>query len=433
MGLSSGEALTIKMQKYPKAFFKVLKWSLATVGATATVLVLWLVVSSAFEAQREIAPPSNSEPSSLKVVEKPNLEQSQNQPPTQAQEYKSESPAAVTKKNLPKTQPPPSIAKPVLNPITPPAAKTFKYFTQYNSPIFLGATSNAQTPTSYNFFERNTEIVLEKEISSSDKFTPVMVNWDGSIKDVYILTASLGEASIAPVPPADREELAKAVVQIRCPVNGSFHNGVLGSGVVITPTGRILSVAHVIDEPVDEDATVCDVIFPLKNPETGIWQARAYYKAKIIDKAETIATYNATGRDIAYLQMVPTEANFIPSQYPYLERAPYVPYKFCDGNILEDKMLAIGFAQNISLNALSFYEGKIFGFADISMAIPLKPLQYSYDLSVPHQFASAIIGNLSGGASGGLAFNTDQNCIIGVHSSVGTGSDNRVFEHIAIP
>ena len=409
----------------------ILKWTLGTVGAISVVLVLWILVSSALETQREATPPGDLEPTPLKVTEMPNYEENPSSP--KAKEYKPERPVVVTEKNLPKKQPPSNIAKPILNQATPSATKSFKYFTQYNSPIFLGATSTAQTPTSFNFFERNTEIILEKELNLSDKFTPIKVNFEGATKDVFILTVSLGNEVVAPSPPVDREELAKAVVQIRCPVNGSFHNGVLGSGIVITPTGKILSVAHIIDEPVDEDATVCDVIFPLKNPETGIWQARAYYKAKIIDKVETIATYNVTGRDIAYLQMVPTESNFTPSQYPYLERAPYIPYGFCDTNILADKILAIGFAQNISLNALSFFSGEVFGFADIANNFT-KLFTYSYDISMPHKFAAAKIENLSGGASGGLAFDTDQNCIVGVHSSVGVGSGGKeVFEYIAIP
>lgn len=300
----------------------------------------------------------------------------------------------------------------------------FTYFARYNSPLYKSASSAADR---YGFLPRNSEVILTAPPSAADEFTQVTFQAQNEAADGFLLTESLSEERILPLVSVPRDQLAEAVVQIRCPLRGDFGNGVYGSGVVITAGGKILTAAHIIEAPVDAAATTCEVFLPLKNEQTGVWQARALYQASIVDKQQTIEDYQATGRDIAYLQIISPENDAAPRAYPY------VPYAFCNAKILNDTMVSIGFAQDISLDALSFFDGEILQFADIKTIVPLS-FKHSYDISRSHPYAFAKIKNLSGGASGGLAFDTDQNCIVGVHSRVGLSRDQTTaLEYIAIP
>lgn len=237
-----------------------------------------------------------------------------------------------------------------------------------------------------------------------------------------------------PLPPLDEDALMRAVVRIRC-------GNIYGSGIVVSPDGLVLTVAHVVIAAIETSVSGCDVIFPRKHREFDFYSETYYRKGIILASTTTATLYKEKGLDVAALRIMPlTDDSVFPDGYPF------VNMPFCGPDILDDEVLLFGYAANVGASAdspgsiLSRFSGEILQFADIT-GVRKEPssisknsndffpnLAYSLDENMPHPIVIIFSNNNFSGASGGLAFNASKQCIIGTNSAVGTSTgDPRIF------
>ena len=242
------------------------------------------------------------------------------------------------------------------------------------------------------------------------------------------------------IPPVDEEELMRAVVRIRC-------GNIYGSGFVINQKGLVLTAAHVLVGAIEDGTANCDVIFPRKHSDFGFYSEAHYRSGTILVPKETEKFYKERGFDIAALNTA-----FLENDPVFPTEFPYIKYPFCGPETLDDKILLFGYAANIGTSpaslgsVLSRFEGAVLQYADV-ISIRKEPSKiysggYDYfpdfshtlDESVSHPSVLIYSSNNFSGASGGLVFDTSQNCIIGINSAVATAEgDPRVFGFVANP
>lgn len=279
-------------------------------------------------------------------------------------------------------------------------------------------------------------------LSKIKEIPPVLVQ---KPPETRIATATEPQADVMPfaeklLPVVDEEELMRAVVRIRC-------GRVYGSGFVITPSGLVLTAAHIIMGAIGSKIPTCDIIFPRKHTNFGYYSEAHYRVGTILDAGRVERFYKEQGMDVAAFQTA-----FLDSD-PVFQRAfPYIKYPLCGSDTLQDKVLLFGYAANIGTSptslgsVLSRFEGSVIQYGDI-IGISKEPSQiykgghdyfpeYSYSLNAGVLHPTAVIASTNNfsGASGGLVFDSSQNCIVGVNSVVATVTgDPRIFGLIVNP
>lgn len=230
--------------------------------------------------------------------------------------------------------------------------------------------------------------------------------------------------AIPPAPiPVDEDQLRRAVVRLRC--GASDGSTGFGSGIVLAKDGLIATVAHVID---NAGGNECDVIFPRRDQATGVWKVVYYGRAAILDKDKSINRYKSGGYDFALLRVIPQgqDSEFFDGN-PY----PFIGYPPCGPATAGDKVLHLGYSSNLSDGeAQSYDKGTVAFFADIigvregldpesHQKVILPRYSYNADKGTFHPVIIAVGANVYYGGSGGLAFDTSQNCVLGLTSQVG--------------
>ena len=255
-----------------------------------------------------------------------------------------------------------------------------------------------------------------------------------------VATTTAPAVSEVKIPPVDEEELMRAVVRIHC-------GNIYGSGFVVNPNGLVLTAAHVLMKAIEDVAVNCDVIFPRKHSDFGFYSEAHYRVGTILTPQLVEKFYKEQGFDAAALKTA-----FLENDPVFGGEFPYIKYPFCGPETLGDKILLFGYAANIGTSptslgsVLSRFEGAVLQYADI-ISIRKEPSKiyegdYDYfpdfshtlDENVYHPAVVIYSSNNFSGASGGLVFDTSQNCIIGINSAVATAEgDPRIFGFAANP
>ncbi len=236
------------------------------------------------------------------------------------------------------------------------------------------------------------------------------------------------------LPPFTEKELDKilfAVPRIRC---GSLY----GSGMIIKIDDKryALTAAHLVANRIAAGQTTCDIIFPRKD-DFGVFKEAFYRTGKILLPEQTKTQYQTKAYDIAILEVLP-----LPSEDPtvFPDGQPFINHTFCPANTLYDNTLLVGYPVNAGTTAtpggvISKFPGIVAQFSDIdgvearseSGGFTYYPiLKNNKDVSGFHPITITASVNNFAGASGGLVFDMDKRCVLGINTATGV-VDNTVY------
>ncbi|GEM_PF-3609684 len=237
-------------------------------------------------------------------------------------------------------------------------------------------------------------------------------------------------------------ELKEAVVRIRC-------GSTFGSGYVLDFNGKkyALTAAHVVINRVESKIYNCDVIFPRKD-ENGNYKETYYLSSKILLPETTEKNYKENGIDLAVLEIIPLEnraeeSAIFPNGYPFIN------YPFCPPDTRGNRIILLGYSANLGTAITpgafqSKFVGSVIQYADVigSIKKPSKEFASGFvyvpnftdtiDESVQRHLTVILSDNNFSGASGGLVFNLDKNCIAGTNIAT-LVKDNKVFGFVTNP
>lgn len=216
------------------------------------------------------------------------------------------------------------------------------------------------------------------------------------------------------LPPLDEDSILKSVVKIECPAADGLGKYV-GSGFSLGK-GIIVTAAHVIK---DSGSTICRVIFPSERKPI------YYLRGEIENLQEVIQGHDEKGIDAAVIKLPPIDT--YPDAKNIFSEYPAIPYPICaEKTMLGDKLLHFGYPSNfVDQNYLSKLEGQAVLHADIDGITSQLSQDQTYTFKTPvfgftyderdlHPYMVSRVATFYGD-SGGLAFNTAKQCIIGPH------------------
>src|SRR3989344_875135 len=245
------------------------------------------------------------------------------------------------------------------------------------------------------------------------------------------------------IPIINEDEIMQAVVRVRC---GKSY----GSGFSILRNEKryVLTAAHVVIDQVEVFKKYqCDVIYPRKD-ENGNYQEAHYRVGKILLPDETISNYQEKGIDLAVLEVIPL-ADKKEDLQKFTNSYPYLNYSFCPTITLGDSMNLWGFSANLGTTInpgafMSKFQGEIVQYEDVigvtkkvsleflNGFVYLPKFDHSLDQGVFHHLTVILSNNNFSGASGGLVFDTNKACIVGVNIAT-LVQDNKVFGFVTNP
>lgn len=237
-----------------------------------------------------------------------------------------------------------------------------------------------------------------------------------------------------PLPPLDEDSILKSVVKIECTAADGLGKYV-GSGFSLGK-GIIVTAAHVIK---DSGSTICLVIFPSERKPI------YYLQGQIENLQEVIQGHDEKGIDAAVIKLPPIDT--YPDAKNIFSEYPAIPYPICaEKTMLGDKLLHFGYPSNfVDQNYLSKLEGQAVLHADIDGITSQLSQDQTYTFKTPvfgftyderdlHPYMVSRVVTFYGD-SGGLAFNTAKQCIIGPHrgATIGktSGDHYSIFMNLA--
>ena len=235
-------------------------------------------------------------------------------------------------------------------------------------------------------------------------------------------------------PKIDEDAIKSAVVRVRC-------GSTFGSGFVIKRGEKyyVFTAAHVVIDRVEANVEYCDAIFPYKDAN-GNYREAHYRIAKILDPKGVEKNFKEIGHDIAVLEIIPIpseDAERFPNGYPVIE------YGFCPSDTLGDNIYLFGYAANLGTAQtpgafLSKFIGNIIQYGDVSGTnqkssseftsgfVYTPKIESSLDMARQHPVVIILSDNNFSGASGGLVFDSDKQCVAGVNFAT-LVKDNKVY------
>ena len=235
-------------------------------------------------------------------------------------------------------------------------------------------------------------------------------------------------------PKIDEDAIKSAVVRVRC-------GSTFGSGFVIKRGEKyyVFTAAHVVIDRVEANVEYCDAIFPYKDAN-GNYREAHYRSAKILDPEGVEKNFKEIGHDIAVLEIIPIpseDAERFPNGYPV------IGYDFCPSDTLGDNIYLFGYAANLGTAQtpgafLSKFIGNIIQYGDVSGTnqksssefisgfVYTPKIESSLDMARQHPVVIIVSDNNFFGASGGLVFDFDKQCVAGVNFA-NLVKDNEVY------
>lgn len=274
-----------------------------------------------------------------------------------------------------------------------------------------------QPPLKTNFLPSPPAPVTEKKVANDQR------SISDTPKDVSP-EEEKRETTSAPLPPLNTEAILAAVVKIQCLTDDS-RGKYIGSGFSVAG-GKIVTAAHVVK---DSGEKVCDVIFPGKN------RTPVHYLRGALEDIETIKKrHDGEGIDIAFLTLPDIAA--YPEARAIFSSYPVIPYPVCKNPAMismtdakgasGDLLLHYGYPSNfVDQNYLAEQEGRAIVYADVTgikdqysddffQQYKTPEFSYTADESKLHPYMISRVASFYGD-SGGLAFNTTKQCILGPH------------------
>lgn len=249
-------------------------------------------------------------------------------------------------------------------------------------------------------------------------------------------------ANLEPKFVLNEEKIMEAVVRIRC-------GSTFGSGFILKNGEKrfALTAAHVVIDRIQAKNFNCDVIFPKKD-DNGNFRETYYRIGKILSPEEVKKQYMEEGIDFAVLEVLPLEdksedAERFPNGYPFVD------FGFCPSGVTGDSIILWGYSANLGTSItpgafLSRFTGEIVQYADVNGVIQKPSSEFaggfvylpdftsSLDSTVQHHLIVIVSNNNFSGASGGLAFNTSKNCIVGTNIAT-LVKNNLIFGFVTNP